>query len=66
MYKYIKAYELGYNEGIKETLINKNKKFKKIDDREILSKLYDIGFINGYTNFIKCFNKSFNYKKNSV
>ena len=66
MYKYIKAYELGYNEGIKETLINKNKKFKKIDDREILSKLYDIGFRNRNSKFIKCFDKSFNYKKNSV
>ena len=63
MYKYIKAYELGYNEGIKNSLSKKRKKFKKIDDSEILSKLYDIGYINGYTKFIKY---SFNYKKNIV
>jgi len=52
MYKYIKAYKMGYNEGIKDSfkdfLNNKNKKFKYIKDYDILSKLYDIGYINAY------------------
>ena len=66
MYKYIKAYELGYNEGIKNSLISNNKKFKKIDDKDILSKLYDIGYIDGYIKFKKYLNSSFNCKKNIV
>ena len=47
MYKWIRAYELGFIEGIKEAMNNKNKKFKKIDELEVMSKLYDIGYING-------------------
>lgn len=50
MYKYIKAFELGYERGIIDAINNKYKdyKFKKINDKEILSKLYDIGYIKGY------------------
>jgi len=59
MYKYIKVYELGYIEGIKDSIrdikTNKIKGFKNIDDKEILSKLYDIGYIKGYKKSIKYF-----------
>ncbi len=50
MYKYIKAFQMGYLEGIDDAVKNnyKERKFKKIDDKEILSKLYDIGYIKGY------------------
>ncbi len=57
MYKYIKSYNLGYNEGIRDAIndkkINKIKKFKKIDEKTIMAKLYDVGYINGYNKFIK-------------
>ena len=71
MYRYIKAYELGYTEGIKDSLYdlrnNKMKKFKNINKNEIMSKLYDIGYIDGYTRFYKKKKKeSFNSYKNIV
>ncbi len=71
MYRYIKAYELGYTEGIKDSLYdlknNKMKKFKNINKNEIMSKLYDIGYIDGYTRFYKNIKKeSFNSYKNIV
>lgn len=53
MYKYIKAYELGFIEGIKDALKKENKTFKKINELDIMSKLYDVGYIDGY---IKCIN----------
>lgn len=53
MYKLIRAYELGFTEGIKEAINNKNKKFKKIDELEVMSKLYDIGYVNGYKKYLK-------------
>lgn len=59
MYKYIKSYELGYIEGIKDALKDKNKIFKKINELEIMSKLYDMGYINGY-------NKCITYLKNNL
>lgn len=59
MYKYIKAYELGFIEGIKDALKEENKTFKKINELEIMSKLYDAGYITGY---IKCIN----YLKNNL
>ena len=59
MYKYIKSYELGYIEGIKDALVDDNKKFKKINELDIMSKLYDVGYIKGY---IKCIN----YLKNNI
>ena len=59
MYKYIKAYELGFIEGIKDALKEENKTFKKINELDIMSKLYDVGYITGY---IKCIN----YRKNNL
>ena len=57
MYKFIRAYEKGFNEGIKDALKDKKqkrcKKFKKIDEIIIESKLYDIGYIKGYSIFNK-------------
>ena len=53
MYKYIKAYELGFIEGIKDALKEENKTFKKINELDIMSKLYDVGYITGY---MKCIN----------
>lgn len=44
MYKYIRALVLGYEEGLKET---KKLNIKKNDKKKILSKLYDIGYIEG-------------------
>ena len=44
MYKYIRALVLGYEEGKKKT---KKNKIKKYDKKKILSKLYDIGYIEG-------------------
>lgn len=59
MYKYIKAYELGFIEGIKDALKEENKTLKKINELDIMSKLYDVGYITGY---IKCIN----YLKNNL
>ena len=36
MYKYIKSYELGFIEGIKDALKDKNKIFKKINELEVM------------------------------
>ena len=71
MYRYITAYELGYTEGIKDSLYdlrnNKIKKFKNINKNEIMSKLYDIGYIDGYTRFYRNIKKeSFISYKNIV
>lgn len=59
MYRYIKVYKLGYIEGIKDSIkdvkLNKSRTFKKIDDQEIKSKLYDIGYIKGYNKTMKYF-----------
>ncbi len=59
MYKYIKSYELGFIEGLKDALKDSNKIFKKINELEVMSKLYDIGYINGY-------NKCINYLKKNL
>lgn len=52
MYNYNRIYKLGYLEGtkasIEDTKKNKKRKFKKINRIDILSKLYDLGFIEGY------------------
>lgn len=44
MYKYIRALVLGYEEGLK---IKQKIKIKNYDKKKILSKLYDIGYIEG-------------------
>ena len=69
MYKYLNAYQMGYDEGIKEAYKSKNnyKKFKHLDDKNILAHLYDIGYICGYNKFTKYIkNTTFNSNKNSV
>ncbi len=57
MYKYIKAYQIGYNQGIIEAVkdynSNKKKVFKKLNDKNIRYKLYDAGFIDGYNKTYK-------------
>lgn len=44
MYKYIRALVLGYEEGLK---VKQKIKIKNHDKKKILSKLYDIGYIEG-------------------
>lgn len=44
MYKYIRALVLGYEEGLK---LKQKIKIKNYDKKKILSKLYDIGYIEG-------------------
>lgn len=44
MYKYIRALVLGYEEGLKN---NKKVKFKNFNKKKVLSKLYNIGYIEG-------------------
>lgn len=50
-------YKMGYEEGYQKALEDKEKfkikKFIEIDDYLIMAKLYDIGFINGYNNYLK-------------
>lgn len=56
MHKYLKIFNKGFEEGIIQAFEDlKNdriKNFKLIDDLEIKSKMYDIGFIKGYKKFI--------------
>lgn len=68
MYKYIRAYSYGYDEGIKTAKKDfkrkkynhyKNKKYK-----ECISLLYDIGYIEGYMKTIYCLKNNLSlYKK---
>ncbi len=44
MYKYIRALVLGYEEGLKE---KKKLKIKNYDKKKIISKLYDVGYVEG-------------------
>ena len=44
MYKYIRALVLGYEEGLK---VKQKIKIKNYDKKKILSKLYNIGYIEG-------------------
>lgn len=44
MHKYIRALVLGYEEGLK---VKQKIKIKNYDKKKILSKLYDIGYIEG-------------------
>ena len=52
MKKCKKIYVSGYNHGISDAYYDiKNKKYKNIEkklDKQFISKLYDIGYINGY------------------
>ena len=56
MNRIFRAYILGFNAGVKDYKREKNKKFIKIDEKELLSKIYDVGYIDGYKN--KSFKKS--------
>lgn len=55
MKKYIKIYNDGFNEGVydsyRDFINNKIIDFKEIDDKEFMSKLYDLGYIYGYKRF---------------
>lgn len=57
MYKYVKCYKMGYIDGTEKAKEDKKKhktkKFIEVDDYVIMSKLYDIGYINGYNNYLK-------------
>lgn len=54
MYKYIRCYKMGYEEGYQTAKLDqKNRKIRKfieIDDYLIMAKIYDAGFIAGYNN----------------
>ena len=67
MYKYIKYYDMGYKDGmsmaIKDSLNNINRMFKKIETKELKSKLYDCGYVDGYQLIKKL---TFNIDKNIV
>ncbi|MBR4177956.1 MAG: hypothetical protein IKR57_01245 [Bacilli bacterium] len=65
MYKYYKAYKMGFNKGLNDAIrYNKKKRFKVVNDKELLSKLYDIGYIEGYSKYMNY--SAFNSKKNIV
>ena len=41
-------------DGIKDAVkLNKKKNFKRINIKKILSKIYDLAYIEGYTKFIE-------------
>lgn len=52
MYKYIKYYDLGYNDGIicafKDILLSSKRVYERINSDNIKARLYDIGFFDGY------------------
>ena len=52
MKRYLKIYNIAYEEGIKNAIEdlskNKRKVFKEKDDLEFKSQIYDDGYINGY------------------
>lgn len=58
MYKYIRAYEYGYEEGIKSGIYdfkkNIHRYYKNKKEKECISILYDIGYIDGYKKTIYC------------
>lgn len=65
MNEYIKIIKEGFDDGItnaiNDQVLNKKKKFIKINKLEIKSKLYDISYIYGYKTYIKIINnKSLN------
>lgn len=55
MYNYNRIYKLGYLEGTKKAIEENesNKKFKNINKKEIISKLYDMGYMDGYNAYYK-------------
>ncbi|MBR2138441.1 MAG: hypothetical protein IJ966_03970 [Bacilli bacterium] len=54
MNKIIEIYKVGFIDGIKDAVkLNKKKNFKRINIKKILSKIYDLAYIEGYTKFIE-------------
>ncbi len=55
MNKYVNIYNIGFKDGLlqafKDVMNKKHKKFKNYDDAYLKSKIYDIGYINGYNIF---------------
>ena len=68
MKTYIKIYNLAYEEGINNAIedLSKNKRkiFKEVEDIELKSQIYDLGYINGYNRVYFRIKKylSFKYK----
>lgn len=66
MKKILKIYNFGYEDGmlcaIDDIEKNKKKRFKKIDEKTILSKLYDLGYIDGYNRFYFVYKKYLYFK----
>lgn len=67
MYKYIKVYNLGFEEGIKDAYNDINserlKMYKNKYDKQTLSKIYDIGYIDGYRRISNVIKKSLYFNK---
>ena len=53
MNRVIKIYKQGLIDGYNDYIkLKKSKKFKQIKIKKILSTIYDLGYIEGYTKFI--------------
>ena len=60
MNEIIRIFKMGYFEAIKDVSISKkNKKYKLKISKETKSKIYDLGYVSGYNDYIK-------YIKNSL
>ncbi len=59
MNEIINYFLIGYFEALKDAKNINNKKYRIIISNELKSKLYDIGYINGYEDF-------YNYLKNNL
>ena len=66
MKKYLKIYNIAYEEGINNAIEdlskNKRKVFKELDDLEIKSLIYDLGYINGYNRVYFIIKKYLSFK----
>ena len=66
MKRYLKIYNIAYEEGIKNAIEdlskNKRKVFKEKDDIELKSQIYDVGYINGYNRVYYIIKKYLSFK----
>lgn len=66
MKRYLKIYNIAYEEGIKNAIEdlskNKRKVFKEKDDLELKSQIYDVGYINGYNRVYYIIKKYLSFK----
>lgn len=66
MKNYIKIYNIAYEEGIQNAIedISKNKRkiFREIEDLELKSQIYDLGYINGYNRVYHIIKKYLSFK----